>query len=68
MNILHLTGGVLVALPVLLVTWLLAWCNGRAKAMVKAALITGLLGVAVVGCAIEVVPQLPPVPGEYEHG
>lgn len=53
MNALHLAGGVLVALPVLLVTWLLAWCNGRAKARVKAALITGLLGVAVVGCAIE---------------
>lgn len=67
-NMWYLSGSSLLAVPCLLITWALAWMNGKRRARWLAVALTIGVCVAVAGCAIEVVPQLPPEPGEHGHG
>jgi len=67
MSAFNLIGGVLVALPILFVTWLLAWCNGKAKALVRAWLITAVVVSGVAGCAIDYTYAGEPEPVYHEQ-
>lgn len=62
----YLIGAVLLATPCLLVTWGLAWVNGKRRARWLAVALTLGIGVAVAGCAVEVVPYYPDLPEQSQ--
>lgn len=65
-SILYLVASTLVATPFTLVTWAFAWVKGTRAAQRKATAITLVFALAVVGCSIKVVPQLPDVPEQTQ--